>query len=247
MGRGVSESALRRAADVIDAGAQALPLHGRLPLEVLQSLAVLIPADCVTFGDLEPATATHHAVDELAGGEIDFLAEPETEPDHGFWRHYDHSVFCSYPTRTGDDRSVTSRSDFYSTREWKQTPMFLEVMPEFVFELMCPLPAPAGRSRRVLFLRSGSYDFTDDDRFALALLRPHLSEMVARRSHQVGHAGLTQRQSELMRLVADGRTNAEIATQLHLSPHTVRTHLTNIFERLGVTTRTAAVARLYAT
>ncbi|MDQ1696871.1 MAG: hypothetical protein QOJ03_2224, partial [Frankiaceae bacterium] len=55
------------------------------------------------------------------------------------------------------------------------------------------------------------------------------------------------RQNELMRLVADGCTNAEIAAMLHLSPHTVRTHLANIFERLGVSRRSAAVARVFST
>ena len=243
------ETTLRRLADVVDAGSQSMPMPGRLAAPVFHALAALVPCDGVSFGDLEVDTATHYADDGLENGEVSYLPEPCSDPEDAFWRHFESSLFCSYPTRTGDDRSVTSRSDFYSLREWKQTPMYVDVFREdgFSFELMCPLPTVAGRSKRLLFFRSGTRDFSEEDRFALALLRPHLTEMVSRRSLGETATTLTGRQKELMRLVADGLTNAEIATVLHLSPHTVRTHLMNIFERLGVSTRAAAVARVLST
>jgi DNA-binding CsgD family transcriptional regulator len=56
-------------------------------------------------------------------------------------------------------------------------------------------------------------------------------------------AGLTTREREILDLVGEGKTNAEIAAQLWLSPGTVRRHLENVFAKLGVHTRTAAVAR----
>jgi RNA polymerase sigma factor (sigma-70 family) len=53
---------------------------------------------------------------------------------------------------------------------------------------------------------------------------------------------LTPREREILDLVAQGRTNAEIAQALWVSPGTVRRHLENVFAKLGVHTRTAAAA-----
>ena len=55
-------------------------------------------------------------------------------------------------------------------------------------------------------------------------------------------AGLTGRELEVLRLVAAGRTNHEIARELVLSDHTVARHLNNIFAKLGVSSRAAATA-----
>jgi DNA-binding CsgD family transcriptional regulator len=54
---------------------------------------------------------------------------------------------------------------------------------------------------------------------------------------------LTQREQEVLSWVARGKTNAEIAQLLWLSPGTVRKHLENVYAKFGVGTRTAAVAR----
>jgi DNA-binding CsgD family transcriptional regulator len=53
---------------------------------------------------------------------------------------------------------------------------------------------------------------------------------------------LTPREREILDLVAEGRTNAEIAEALWVSSGTVRRHLKNVFAELGVHTRTAAAA-----
>jgi DNA-binding CsgD family transcriptional regulator len=55
---------------------------------------------------------------------------------------------------------------------------------------------------------------------------------------------LTSREHEVVLLVAEGLTNADIARQLWISPGTVRRHLENVFAKLDVHTRTAAVARI---
>lgn len=53
-------------------------------------------------------------------------------------------------------------------------------------------------------------------------------------------AGLTQREVDVLRLVAQGMSDPEIAEQLHISPRTVNTHLTSIYRKLNVNSRTAA-------
>ncbi|WP_431970503.1 LuxR C-terminal-related transcriptional regulator [Nocardia sp. bgisy134] len=54
---------------------------------------------------------------------------------------------------------------------------------------------------------------------------------------------LSPREIEVLRLVADGRSNREIAKELFLSETTVKSHLVHIYAKLGVRSRTSAVAR----
>ncbi len=56
-------------------------------------------------------------------------------------------------------------------------------------------------------------------------------------------AGLTRREMEVLRLVAEGLSNQSIGKRLFVSDHTVHRHLANILGKLGVSTRAAAVAQ----
>ena len=53
--------------------------------------------------------------------------------------------------------------------------------------------------------------------------------------------GLTQRELEILRLIARGLTNPEIAAQLYLSNHTIKTHISRIFAKTGSRDRAAAI------
>jgi len=54
------------------------------------------------------------------------------------------------------------------------------------------------------------------------------------------YAELTAREREIIELVAEGKTNAQIAAQLWVAPSTVKKHLEHVYEKLGVGRRTAA-------
>ena len=57
--------------------------------------------------------------------------------------------------------------------------------------------------------------------------------------------GLTQRELEIVRLLASGKTNRAIAQALVISEKTVASHVSHIFTKLGVTSRSAATAYAY--
>jgi DNA-binding NarL/FixJ family response regulator len=54
---------------------------------------------------------------------------------------------------------------------------------------------------------------------------------------------LTSREREILDLIAQGRTNAEIAARLFVSPNTVRNHISHIFAKLQVADRAEAIVR----
>jgi len=214
-----------------------------LPLSLLRHLMAQVPCDSVSlcgvdsrqqviwFGQEIPA-------DDGGGGE------------EAFWAHYWDCLPCSYPDQTGDLRSVTQNSDFYSARRWHATGMYNDYLRPsgFDHELMLCLPGGPGRTVRLMFFRGPGRDFGERDRALLALLRPHLMEAYADAElRRGGVPPLTPRQWALLRLVAEGYTNFQIARRLALSEATVRKHLENIYSRLQVSSRTAAVTRAFAT
>ncbi len=69
-------------------------------------------------------------------------------------------------------------------------------------------------------------------------MRPHLAE--AARVEE-----LTEREHDVLRLMARGATNVEIATDLIVSEATVKTHVGAVFSKLGVRDRAAAIVFAY--
>src|SRR3954468_23738004 len=63
----------------------------------------------------------------------------------------------------------------------------------------------------------------------------------AKLAEGVTHVQLTPREMAALRLMADGKANKEIATELSISERTVKTHLGHLFEKLGVASRTEAI------
>jgi DNA-binding CsgD family transcriptional regulator len=61
---------------------------------------------------------------------------------------------------------------------------------------------------------------------------------------RIARLGLTSRQADVVRLIARGRTNKEVAAELHVAPSTVKRHLENAYDRTGARSRGALIARL---
>ena len=213
-----------------------------LPLSMLQRLMVQVPCESVSFIGVDSRQQMVWFGQEVPGG-------VEGGDDDAFWAHYWDCLPCSYPDRSGDLRSVTRISDFYSARQWHATGMYCDyIRPAgFEHELMLCLPGAPGRTVRLLFFRGPGPDFTERDRALLALLRPHLLEAYADAElRRRGALPLTERQWDLLRLVAAGYTNSQAARRLGVSEATVRKHLENIYSRLRVSSRTAAVTSAFA-
>ena len=166
------------------------------------------------------------------------------------------SEFCWYPGRSGDLRSATRLSDFYSARQWHSTIAYTDAfrhvgIGEHVLQLCLPGPLgpaawPYCGGAQMLIFRGPGPDFSERDRDLLALLQPHLNQayLDAERRRR-SPPPLTPRQRELMRLIAAGHTSAKIARQLGITEGTVRSHLQDIYTRLQVSNRAAAVARAF--
>ncbi|HSP53154.1 MAG TPA: response regulator transcription factor [Cryobacterium sp.] len=72
-------------------------------------------------------------------------------------------------------------------------------------------------------------------------LAPAVASRLLSRVRQSSRA-LSARELEVLTLVAEGRSNTDVARHLHLSETTVKSHLAHIYPKLGVSSRTAAVA-----
>jgi DNA-binding CsgD family transcriptional regulator len=245
-----SEQDLCTLAGIVSEDRADLPASGGLPESLLADLMDQIRCDEVTFVGLDSGQRTY-----WFGQEVPFTDKPGlTDIHRAYWDHYWDSQFCSYPSRTGDLHSVIKITDFYSARQWHSTGMYTDHSRLLGLEhclMLClpealPRTAAPGRHVRLYLDRGPGPDFSDRDRAVLTLLRPHLQQAylnAERRRHPVPR--LTPRQTGLLRLLADGHTNSQIARRLGISEGTVRTHLENIYDRLQVSSRTAAVTRAF--
>ena len=121
-----------------------------------------------------------------------------------------------------------------------------------------------GRTLVSLVLNRRGVPFSERDRERLELLRPHLAFLYRVACRAAAPAGLpevrlllpqapdacpgslTPREREVVRWLAHGKTDADIAAQLGTSTRTVHKHLEHVYVKLGVETRTAAVMRALA-
>lgn len=141
---------------------------------------------------------------------------------------------------------VTQMTDFMSLRELMHLPIYTEHLRPFKCIAAVALPTAPARTRVYQFFRQDPKPFTDHEMTTLRLMAPHLyaiyQEAALRRRPPVR---LTHRELDVLRCLARGMSTPQIAAQLAVTPGTVRKHLENAFGRLGVSSRTAAVARVF--
>jgi len=219
----------------------------RLPTSMMAGLRELIPCDSVSFTTYD--TERREVFFDQDVGEPAPVADSDWEGlGKAFWTHYWDSPPCHYPDSSGDLTSVTTASDFYSVRELHSAAMYCEWFRPMGVEreMMLCLPSRPGRVLRLLFWRGPGPDFSPRERSLLTLLRPHLYDAYReQRRRRSSIPQLTARQRQLLRLVAAGHTNGQIARRLSITEATVRKHLEHVFQRLHVTSRTAAVTRWF--
>jgi DNA-binding CsgD family transcriptional regulator len=226
--------------------------------EVVEAFWQLIPVDhgasCNTFSGVDPDVAPE-ARSLLSFSEIDcdwcaHVDDPWTEELDEACRVYIERDDPHPPVPQFINRAVR-RSDLVPRAEYCRRGLWADVerLVGAEDQLCLWLEVPGENFlRRMFFLTTRRDGISDRDLRVLELLTPHLirlySRAATRRTTPRGLEALTPREREVITMIAAGRTNRETARYLWISPHTVRAHLEHIFEKLEVTTRAAAVARV---
>ncbi|WP_371579070.1 response regulator transcription factor [Streptomyces sp. NBC_01314] len=215
-----------------------------LPPALLRGLYALVPCDQLAFSELDIPTRRELAYQEE--GLPDSCFAPDPGPD-AYWQWRHAHPLCLHIERCQGNTPVLQLSDFVSPRELRRLPLYTEYLKPIKASMAVALPTAPGRTRVFIFVRERARPFSEAERLTLELLRPHLDTLyreAARRRHGPT-VRLTARELDVMRAVAGGLGNEAIARHLVVSPHTVRKHLENVFRKLGVDSRTAAVARVF--
>jgi len=183
-------------------------------------------------------------------------AEPWMPADDGWWESL-RTVELRRYRRANAGRPVIVLADVLNRDERTSAEFNLNfrdygVCDEIQVELDSPRTA-------VVALNLGSErEFGPRERLMVDLLRPHLNGLYRSAELRRRLAAttvvfdpdatdrLTRREREVMLCVSDGLSNAEIASVLVVERSTVRKHLEHIYEKLGVRSRTAALAKVRA-
>jgi DNA-binding CsgD family transcriptional regulator len=196
----------------------------------------LIPCADLVFNELDEASQTCDVYRFRSASGFD----PEDVEDDDFWAYADDLPICwgLAPGAAG----VVRTQDVISIRQLQNSKIYSEVLQPYAteYEMKLAFASPPWVSRAFLFSRADR-PFTQREADVARLLGSSLSKIYARVR---AASRLTAREREVLEQVQQGLTNREIADALDIAPGTVRAHLEHSFTKLGVRTRTAAVAAL---
>jgi DNA-binding CsgD family transcriptional regulator len=223
------------------------------PPELLSSLTTLVRCEDATYAEFD---RVHRKMTLCAASSIyGSHAAGAGAPEEVYWATVHEHPVRQHRLRTGQ-LGAFKIYDFTSPRQMRRTQFYADFLrpwgPNGFLMSVC-LPAPPGRTRTFTFHRERA-DFGERERTLLDLLQPHLFHL--RRAAEVRMRAratilatrddrLTERETEILRRVAEGMRNREIAQALWIAPGTVKKHLDNIYAKLDVRDRTAAVTRLH--
>ncbi len=180
----------------------------------------------------------------LASGRREVFGLPAgalSEQDRAaFDRHFHEHPLVRYHAYQGG-RGTQRISDSLPIEQFRRSALYNDYYQRIRIDHAMALPIYVRDGVLVSFvLNRTRRNFTDRERALLDVLRPHLAR-VYRRLNRLG--GLTAREAEVLRWVAAGKSDAQIAAILHISARTVQKHLQHSYEKLGVESRTAAAMR----
>jgi DNA-binding CsgD family transcriptional regulator len=213
------------------------------PEQLLGQLRVLIPCDVVSWGEFDPRGRGWRCAIAWAGKPRAPVTPVIAEAHRLFQDQDPHSPFGP------DAASVLRRSDRLSRRAERRCELYWQVSRPLGSEYMLSVwLRAADRVAGGFAFDRFSRDFSDRDVLVLETLRPHLLQLWRNAYMRLPRADspLTPRELEILRWVAHGKTNREIAGLLYLSSGTVRKHLENCYAKLGVHTRAGAVTRTFS-
>ena len=238
------ESALRLVDDLADVDDPA-----DLGRRALPGLNRLVPSDVLSYHEIGPEP-----------GQVAYCVYPEDvvfSPDKvaAFEAHVYENPLVGHVDST-EDGSPAMISDFLTRERFHRLGVYTEFYRHVPVEYQIAIGLPKADGRIVgIALSRARGDFTEDDRDLLAVLRaPLVRAMIRARSRNRARqalrapsdsrmAGLTDRELQLLELIALGNTNTAIARKLGISPRTVAHHLDSAYRKLDVTSRAAAVYR----
>jgi DNA-binding CsgD family transcriptional regulator len=214
------------------------------PEQVLARLRELVPCDTVSYGDFDRDFDREDHVWRTGvrySGDLRAPVTPVICEAHA-------RLAYQYPYRpwSPEARRALRWSDLLSRREWHALDLYWEVCRALdgEYELELWLATPDGIAGGFGF-DSLERDFSERDKLVLDTLQPHLVQLwrnaAARQRESRSLAALTPREREILLWVARGKSNREIAAVLYLAPGTIRKHLDNVYDKLGVSNRAGAV------
>ena len=205
----------------------------------------LVPCDAVGYNEVTVATG-----ETLMVLDPPDAVSPQVAAAFERWGHQ-HPVIRHH--RETGESGPKAISDFLSADELHALELYGGVYRPLGAEdqLSFILPSPPELVVGVAMNRA-TRGFSAAERELISLVRPHLSQAF-RDAHlrsrvdplgdeRLRARGLSPREAEVIRLLVDGHSAARVAESLSISVHTAHNHVANIYGKLGVKSRGAAVA-----